>query len=344
MRAVARIVGIVVGLAGATHASPLLAQVQMPNPKEISGVPLPVGDVPVGSVSVRVVRGSFDKNIPDLPVEFDVDGQKQTKQTDATGRVLFSGLKPGARVRALTVVDGKTIESQTTTIAASGIRFVLVADDPDIARREAEDRALATATAVKGIVVFGPESRVVAQLSEDTLHIFYVVEILNTARTPVDIGGPVILDLPRAARGAALNEGTKQATVAGRRVTVVGPFAPGSTTLQIAFELPYGGDTARIEQPLPVALQQVNVIVAQSGNMDVRSAQVASKRRVNDRGQDLVVGSGPALPPGETLVLEITGLPHYARWPRYLALTLAGAIMSLGIWAAVFNTPRRRAA
>ena len=322
-----------------------MAQVQMPDPKEISGRPLPMGDVAVGTVSVRVVRGAISNNLPNQDVEFDIDGRKETKRTDENGRAFVAGLRIGARVRASVVVDGQRLESQPFTVPPeSGIRVLLAADDPEKARREAEDRALATATAVKGIVVFGPESRVVAQLSEDTLHIFYVVEILNTARTPVDIGGPVILDLPRAARGAALNEGTKQATVAGRRVTVVGPFAPGSTTLQIAFELPYGGDTARIEQPLPVALQQVNVIVAQSGNMDVRSAQVASKRRVNDRGQDLVVGLGPALPPGETLVLEITGLPHYARWPRYLALTLAGAIMSVGIWAAVFNTPRRRAA
>ena len=54
----------------------------------------------------------------------------------------------------------------------------------------AEDKALAAAPPVKGIVVLGPESRVIAQMSNDLLHIYYVLDIINTARTPVDIGGP----------------------------------------------------------------------------------------------------------------------------------------------------------
>ena len=32
---------------------------QMPDPKQISGVPLPVPDVAVGTVTVRVVRGQI---------------------------------------------------------------------------------------------------------------------------------------------------------------------------------------------------------------------------------------------------------------------------------------------
>jgi hypothetical protein len=326
-------------------ASLLLAMAQnMPNPKEISGVPLPAPELPTGTVSVRVVRGSFDKNLPNQNVTFDVDGKTQVIATGDDGRAVLNGLKFGARVQASVTVEGERLQTQAATIAGSGLKFVLVATDPDIVKREAEDKSLAAGPAIKGAVVFGPETRVVAEMSEDRLNIFYVVEILNTARTPVDIGGPILLDLPRGARGAALMDGsTKQATVNGRRVTVTGPFGPGSTMVQLGYELPYGGDTARLDQPWPAALQQVNVLVAARPGMDLRSPQAASKRRVNQGGQEVIVASGPALPAGGALTMEITGLPHYARWPRYLALTLAGTFMSIGIWAAVFTRPRRAA-
>ena len=75
--------GVIAVLAWGSGAS---AQVNMPNPKEISGVPLPATDLPAGSVSVRVIRGGFDKNVPDQPVEFTIDGVKRVVKTDAQGR------------------------------------------------------------------------------------------------------------------------------------------------------------------------------------------------------------------------------------------------------------------
>jgi hypothetical protein len=319
------------------------AQTQMPNPKEISGVPLPSTDEPVGTVSVRVIRGDFSHNLANQPVTFTVDGKPRTVKTDENGRAAVSGLTPGTQVKAVTVVDGERLESQDITIAASGIRVVLAATDPDAAKREAENAKLAAGPAVKGIVVFGPESRVVAEMNEDQLNIFYVLDILNTARTPVDIGGPLLMDLPREARGASVIEGpANQAAVSGTHLTINGPFAPGSTTVQVGFELPYEGATAQLSQTWPAPLQQVTVLVAQSGGLGLQSPQLSAKQQVADQGQPLIFGSGPALPSGRPLEIEISGLPHHALWPRYLALALACSVMSLGIWAAVFTKPRRR--
>lgn len=322
---------------------PSAAQVQMPNPKEISGVPLPTADEPVGTVSVRVIRGDFSHNLSNQPVEFTIDGKSRTVKTDENGRAAVSGLKPGAQVRAVTVVDGERLESQAITMGGSGIRVVLAATDPEAAKRAAEDAKLAAGPAVKGMVVFGPQSRVVAEMHEDELDIFYVLDILNTARTPVDIGGPLQMKLPSEARGAGVSEGsTKQAKVSGAYLTVDGPFAPGSTTVEVGYELPYSGGTARVTQTWPAPLQQVTVLVAQSGSLDLQSPQVTAKQRVRDQGQPLIFGTGPALAAGQPLVLEISGLPHHALWPRYVALTAALSVMALGIWAAVFPAPRRR--
>jgi hypothetical protein len=322
----------------------LMAQMQMPDPRSIAGVPLPAGDVPVGSVSVRVIRGTFANNVAGQPVEFDVDGRKRTIDTDQTGRAQLDGLRPGARVQAATVLDGQRLVTQSITMGASGVRFVLVGVDPGVERRDAEDRALAAGPAVRGLVVFGPESRVVVQMQDERLSLFYLLEILNTARTPVEIGGPIVIELPTGARSATiLDDSSPQATANGPRLTVTGPFSPGSTRVDAAFEMPYSGGSVDIRQVWPIALQQVSVFVVQSGSLDVRSPQIATKRLVNDRGQELIAASGPALAAGAALDLRISGLPHYARWPRYLALTLAGVIMSLGIWGAA-TKPRRRAA
>jgi hypothetical protein len=325
-------------------ATPAAAQ-QMPNPKEISGVPLPAQDLPAGTISVRVVRGSFTSNLTNQPVEITVDGKTQTKKTDESGRVQVTGLKPGTKVRAVTVVDGARLESQEITIGATGIRVVLVGVDPEAEKRAAEDRALAAGPAIKGVVVFGPESRIIAEMADDQLNIYYILDILNTARTPVDPGTPIIVDLPHDARGASLMEGSAPAaTVKGSRLTVTGPFPPGSTSAQVAFELPYDGGTARVEQLWPAAVSRVTVLVAQTGELGLQSTQLTTKQVMNDQNLPVIFGSGPALQAGKTLTFEITGLAHHARWPRYVALTLSGLILSAGLWAAFGPASRRRVA
>ena len=41
----------------------------MPDAKQMSGIPLPVSDLAVGTVTVRVVRGSMVNPVIDQPVE-----------------------------------------------------------------------------------------------------------------------------------------------------------------------------------------------------------------------------------------------------------------------------------
>ena len=315
---------------------------QMPDPKAMSGSVLPVSDIPAGTVTARVIRGSFDQNIAGQIVEFTVDGSARKATTDASGRATISGLRRGARVRAVTVVAGERLESKEAVVADSGLRIILVATDPEAEKRKAEDAALATAPAVKGLVVLAGDSRVVAQFSEDRLTIFYLLDVVNTARTPVDPGGPLIFDLPRSARGVAVMEGSsKQATANGPHVTVVGPFAPGVTPVRIAFELPYSGPDARLEQRWPAALQETAVIVSKYGAMDAASAQFATKQTRNEGGEPFILGLGPTIAAGQSLVVDITGLPHHPRWPRYLALGLAGAVLAVGIWAAIAVPTRK---
>src|SRR4029450_7359935 len=55
--------------------APASAQLQMPDPKQMSGIPRPVTDLPAGHVSVRLIRGQLSNNIQGHPVEI-VGGTK----------------------------------------------------------------------------------------------------------------------------------------------------------------------------------------------------------------------------------------------------------------------------
>jgi hypothetical protein len=325
-----------------------VAQPQM-DLRQASGVPLPATDLPAGTVSVRVVRDSFANNLSGVDVVFTVNGRATTMTTDAGGRAQISGLAPGDRLTAVAIVDGERLVTQAATVADTGIRFVLVAGDGTGAGASPAPApgaaGLAAEPGAPGSVTFGPESRIVLDYSAERLSVYYVLQVVNPAGTPVDLGGPITIELPESARGAAVIEGTTaSATANGARITVIGPFAPGTSNVNAAFELPFSGATATLEQAWPVPLQGLTVFALQSGALDLQSEQFTTKQATVEQGQPLVVGFVSAIPAGESLGVEITGLPHHAVWPRNTALALGGVIAALGIWAAVVPGPRRRAA
>ena len=107
---------------------PVLAAAQMPDARQMSGIPMPTSDVPAGSVSVRLVRGELTNNIVGHPVELHAGARTETVKTDQDGRAVFAGLQPGATVHATADVDGQRIESQTFNVPPdAGVRLVLVA-------------------------------------------------------------------------------------------------------------------------------------------------------------------------------------------------------------------------
>jgi hypothetical protein len=309
----------------------------MPDPKEIAGIPLPVGDVPVGTVTVRVIRGQMSNNIADQPVDLIIAGAARTIRTDGAGRAAFSGLRPGTRVQARATVAGERLESREFDVPVSGgIRVMLVATDPGTEARAAEDRKLAQAPAQPGIVVLGEQSRFVFELGDDALSVFNILQIVNTARTPVQPPSPVVFELPDTARGVTLLEGSSpQASAMGPRVTVAGPFAPGTTLVQFAYGIPYSGSDLTIQQRLPAALSQFAVMAQKVGDMHLASPQMAEHRDMTADGQTYIVGQGPAVKAGEVVAFHFSRLPHHPAWPRTLALLLAGLVLAGGAWTSL---------
>jgi hypothetical protein len=188
----------------------------------------------------------------------------------------------------------------------------------------------------RGIVVLGPDTRILAEFQNDALQMFYILDIVNSARARVDIGGPLVIDLPSGAAGASPLEGSSpQATINGDRVTVTGPFAPGSTMVQIGFTLRNVGKSYRLEQRFPVALPQVTMAVQKVGDLAMTSAQFETSRDVkSEGGTTFILGNGPALAAGTPFVVELTGLPAHSTVPRYATLGIALVILIVGGWLA----------
>src|SRR5438876_316814 len=84
----------------------------MPDPKQMSGIPRPVDDLPKGAISVRLIRGRLSNNITGHPVELHVGSNVLTVKTDESGRAQFNDVAPGATIKATADVDGEHLESQ----------------------------------------------------------------------------------------------------------------------------------------------------------------------------------------------------------------------------------------
>ena len=311
----------------------------MPDPSLIHGRAIPASELGDGTVTVRVVREAIGNNIAGQQVQLTVSGRTRTATTDEQGRAEFTNLPQGEEARAEATVDGEAMTSQPFRVPTNGgLRVILVAGIAKAAeRKKLEEAAAAAGPAVKGVVVFGSNTRVLMQFREDTLEIYYVLEILNTARSRVDIGEPLVINFPRGAQGATALEGSSPAAeVSPDRVVIKGPFASGTTLVQVAFRMPYDSSVLTLEQAWPAALQQVTVGAEKVNNLSISSPQFTSTNDVTaEAGDVFALGRGPGLPAGSKTVVTLSNLPVTSQLPRYVALGLAGVLLVSGVWLSI---------
>lgn len=314
---------------------------QMPDPKQLSGQPLPVTDLSPGTIVVRVVRGEMTNVVPDQTVTLTVNGQSKTVTTDQSGHAEFDGVPVGTQAQATVTVNGEQIDSQTFSVPVSGgIRLVLVATDPEAEKRAADDAKLAHLPPVDGVVVLGDQSRFVIEAGDDALNVYNILPILNTAKRPVKTRGPLVFDLPSDAKGIGLLDGsTQQAAISGNHVVVTGPFGPGTTLLQFAYLIPLGSDSITVAETLPVPMAQFALVAQKTGDMRLSSPQLEQQREMSADAQTFIGGQGRSLKAGDTLTLTLSGLPHRPAWPRETALLAAALILIGGTWAARRRPP-----
>ncbi len=311
----------------------------MPDPKEMSGIPRPVDDLPNGAISVRLIRGSLSNNLTGHPVDLHIGSKVITVKTDENGRAEFKDLiagTAGASVKASADVDGEHLESQEFPAPTrGGIRLMLVATDPN---KEATPKT-PDAPAKTGAVEIGDQSRIVMQPREEAVELFYLLDINNRENVPVNPPTPFTFDLPSGATGSAIMDGSSpQASVKGLRVTVQGPFAPGHTFVQVASELPATNGSIDIAQKLPANLTQLSVIVKKLGETTLKSPQLKEQREMPADGEVYIAATGGPVTAGQAIYLTVNGVPHHTQAPRRVALALAAVVVMIGVWFATRPT------
>lgn len=319
-----------------TFAAPAFAQLQMPDPKQMSGIPRPVTDLPQGHVSVRLIRGQLSNNIQGHPVELHAGSKViATVKTDENGRADFSGVAAGTSVKAVAVVDGERLESQEFPWPGNGgIRLMLVATD------KTAGGPAPVFQPQTGNVVLGDQTRVIIDLADEALQVFYLLDIQNSARAPVNPPKVFLLDMPTGAQGTTVMEGPSTAVARGERVTVMGPFPSGQTAVQVAYSFPYSSGDVSFSQTLPVPAGSIAVLMKKVGDMTLTSPQFPSVQERDFEGEKYVLAQGPPIAAGGTLRLNVSGLPHHSPVPRRLALGLVSVIFGIACWAAV-RVPRK---
>jgi hypothetical protein len=109
----------------------LPARAQMPHDTAAS-VPLPVGDLPVGTVSVRITRPSMTDAIAGADVIGSwktPDGKVKTStvKTGNDGRAVFANLPVGGTFIARAIVEGETLATQAFVVPdQGGTRFLMM--------------------------------------------------------------------------------------------------------------------------------------------------------------------------------------------------------------------------
>ena len=332
---------IALALALVTGVGRLDAQ-QMPDPSQMAGRPLPAAELAPGTVSVRVFRERIGNNVVKQAVTLRSPEGTLSATTDDQGRAQFPGLKPGTMVTAEAVVDGETLTSQTFPVPAeSGVRVALVAGIAAAAAREkaaAEEGARQPAR--QGVVVFGGETRIILEFQDDNLQVFYLLDIVNSARTPIDPGGPLMIDLPQVAAGAGTMQGSSSlASLQGNRLRINGPFPPGTTQVQVGFRVPYRGDRVALTQTFPAAVEQLFVAAEKVGNLQIASPQFSQQQEANASGGPFLMATGGRINPGDTLTLNLSGLPHHSNVVRDVGVGFGVIVLIVGLYLGFTGKP-----
>jgi len=334
--------GAFVCIAGAVLGAASRSGAQMPDPRMMSGQIMPAPELAAGTVTVRIIRQAIMNVIPGVDVELHGAGDVRHATSGSDGRAVFTSVPAGAHVHAVAVVDNERLTSiEFDMPPAGGVRTILAAgvgvgtpvSGASTSAPAAPEAPAAPATA--GTLVLAGDTRFATEFQDDTLTVFYLLDIVNRARQPVMPASPLVIDLPAGASGAALLEGgSPLAVVKGSRATIRGPLPPGVTQVPIAFRLETWTDPWVLEQTFPLPIENVALAVQKLGDMRLQSAQTPTVRETSLQGTPFILATGSRLPAGTALSVTVYGVPHRSRWPVYLTLAFAVAIALWGAWGA----------
>lgn len=116
---------IAIALAVSVTAAPAHAQ-----PAEALGHPLPSGDLPAGTVQVKIIAGSIAKPVADTDVHISIGGVDHPARTNAEGHATLPGVPSGAKVQIKVKGPKDDITSDEFPMPAQGGVKVMLSTAP----------------------------------------------------------------------------------------------------------------------------------------------------------------------------------------------------------------------
>jgi hypothetical protein len=143
-----------------------LAQPAMPDLRTMMGKPLPVPDLPAGTVVVRLARQMPANAAAGIEVTATTKGangdlRKRTAKSGPDGRATFDGIAAGSEFQASVTIDGETLETSRFPVPASGgTRVMLIAGLAAGGAAAADPHAAAGAGAAETFRIGAPTGQV----------------------------------------------------------------------------------------------------------------------------------------------------------------------------------------
>jgi hypothetical protein len=128
--------------------------------------------------------------------------------------------------------------------------------------------------------VFGDQTRVIIEHADAVLQVYYILDIRNSARAPVNPPSAVVVNMPSGAASATVLSGAPQAVALGDHVSITGPFASGQTKCRSPFKCPSRAPMSRSSRSFPLAVPGLAVLMKKTGDISMsrRSSQHSGAR------------------------------------------------------------------
>jgi hypothetical protein len=284
--------------------------------------------LPPGTIAVEVVDAA-GAAVPKQAVRLGVmeqSGGRDSKAcvTDDTGTCSFDDL----------LTDSK--HSYRVNVPYDGARYGSTPFRLDAAKGQ-RVRVVRLPTTTDNRRVFQVLGRTMVEFRDDRAHIQQEARLTNLGEaTYVFPEGGMSIRLPDGFKAfdsmAVMTDQRLAATDDGFGIS--GSLPPGRADLLWTYDIPIGGTSMLIEQPVPFATMEYQVIsdYVDGMTMEVEGFQVARVHEGSDR-RFLVAGMmrRPGDAPINPLRIHIRGIPGGGPLP-YLAAAIAALFVFLGIW------------
>ena len=173
-----------------------------------------------------------------------------------------------------------------------------------------------------GNVVLGDQTRVIIDPADDALQVYYVLDIQNSARAPVN--PPIGVRRQHADRRAQHHGPRRRAAGGGPRRSRDGHRTVRAGPDRRADGVSDAGYDRRrdVQQTMPARRSGLAVLMKKAATFaDVAAASGRAGARIRRGAVHPRSGTGDT--GRRTLALTVSGLPHHSPWPRRIALALA---------------------